>query len=546
MSALPVRAAPMPGQSLPDWLQHLAAINGMTAAQMEAALHEGGGSTRFLAVRPDPRTARTITHLTGKPARSVHAATLAIYDGTALDLTGLNTDRWSSWRSVAARGWFRPRGTAACPTCLATDGYWRLRWRLSTVTVCTTHNCYLREWCPGCGRRFDDHPHTLFRHHASTCCLNPIGPGTWCECDLASLPAASAGRDDIERQMRHDKALESGPVPVLGRLVSAATYLADERHLAVLLLHLATRAAADGLPGWVDDVRREAETTHRRRWHLAPPEEPQVRSAVLTAANEMLTAPDLNTAAALLAPWVKTVPTGTESRLGWLADRTTMTPDLTRLAVAALAPHQRVSFHLSRTTSRLAPEQVPQAVPEPLYRAHAATIFSTTKGETNRLFLSLCLARQVGAGTWADAAAFIGISASRGSCTARAVSTRSRIDPQGFAAALEAISSDLVANYRARERTVRELAVRRAWFEDWADEHRPGTRPTSRAYAVTWLWCHFASALPSTTPAYQGGMSRAAKSNYWQFTTSLNPAATTALYDIAHRNHQEQPDGERT
>ncbi|MFE4463756.1 TniQ family protein [Oerskovia sp. NPDC056781] len=546
MTALPVRVAPMQGQSLPDWLEHLAAINGMTAAQMETALREDGGSTRFLAVRPDPRTTRTITHLTGQPARTVLALTLARYDGTALDLTGLDTDRWSSWRSVAARGWFRPRGTAACPTCLATDGYWRLRWRLSTVTVCTTHNCYLREWCPGCGRRFDDHPHTLFRHHASTRCLNPTGPGTWCECDLASLPAASAGRDNIERQIRHDEALESGTLSVLGRLVSAATYLADERHLAVLLLHLATRAGGDVLPGWVESVRREAESTPRRRWHLAPPEEPQVRSAVLTTANEMLTAPDLTTGAALLAPWVKTAPTGRESRLGWLADRTTMTPDLTRLVTTALAPHQRNSFHLSRTTTRLTPERVPQAVPEPLYRAHAATLFSTTRGETNRLFLSLCLARQVGAVSWADAAQLLGISASRGSRTARAVSTRSRIDPQGLAAALQAISSDLMANYRAHERTVQGLAARRAWFEDWADEHRPGTRPTSHAYAVTWLWCHFASALPSTTPAYLTGMSRAAKSNYWQFTTSLTHVAATALNDIAHRNHQEQPDDERT
>lgn len=147
--------------------------------------------------------------------------------------------------------------------------------------------------------------------------------------------------------------------------------------------------------------------------------------------------------------------------------------------------------------------------------------------------------------SWADAAQLLGISARRGSRTARAVSTRSRIDPKRLAAALEAITSDIVANYRARERTVRDLAVRRAWFEDWANEHRPGTRPTSRAYAVTWLWCHFASALPSTTPAYQGGMSRVAKSNYRQFTTSLTHVAATALNDIAHRNHQEQPDGER-
>lgn len=546
MSPLPVRSEPLPGQSLLDWLEHLADLNGMTTAQMSAEVRAGGGTTRFLPVRPDPRTATTISELTSQSPQAVRATTLARYDGTALDLAGLHSDRWSSWRTVAARGWFRPNCTAACPACLAQSGYWHSRWRLPTVTICDTHHCYLLETCPSCGRHFDDHPHTPLRLHAGSCCLNPVGHRTWCELDIATLSARQASRDDIQRQARHDRALGGDPVCVAGTLAPATTWIADCRSLAVLLLHIATQTSTDGLAAWVDDVRHESETASRSRWHLAPPADPQVRSAVLTTADQVLAAPDVTSAAELLAPWVDAAPTGTESRLVWLADRTAMTPTLERLILASLAPRQRVSTHLSRADHLLAFERIPQAVPETLYSAHAGTLFSTSKGDTNRLFLSLCLARQAGARTWADAATSLGLDADLGSRAARAVSTRSRLDPGALTVALGRVARGLAANYRTRERTVRNLSIERTWFDDWVDHHRPGTSCSSHPLAVTWLWCHFASGLLSATPAYAHCPSRSARTRYWRFTASLTPPAAAALSDIAHRFNKEKRHDDRS
>lgn len=533
MSALPVRSQPASDQCLTDWLEHVAEDNGLLTAQLDSALRRGGGTTRFLAVKPDHLAVTAITNLTGAPEPVVVAGTLSRFDGTAVDLTGLDPRRWSSWRTVAGRGWFRPRGTAACPACLAADGRWRTAWRLPTVTVCTEHSCYLLERCPRCGRRFADHPHEPLRLGAGTRCLNPIGERVVCDVDVSALGTRAAVADDVACQERHDLACTGTAVLTLGNLSPAKEYLADVRHLAVLLLHLASQSGDGRLASWVDPIRKEARQTGRTRWHLSPPTDPRVRSSVLTTADHILTAPTVHEAADLLAPWIETAPRGTESRLAWLADRTTMTPALTRVTMAALAPHQRISTHLRRTRTLADPARIPQVVPETLYRRHAAHLFTTDKGETNRLFLSLCLARQTGAASWADAAVLLGLDGDVGSRTTRSVSARSRPGPRRLTAALDVVRANLTGDYRDREQQVHALTASDAWFEQWADEHRPGTRATSYAYAVTYLWCVHAGGLSSSSPAWAAPPPRPVRAAYRQFAASLRPWAAAALLAVA-------------
>ncbi|GHH70342.1 TniQ family protein [Promicromonospora soli] len=533
MSPLPVRSQPAGGQCITDWLEHVAEDNGLLTTQLESALRRGGGMTRFLAVKPDHRTLASITDLTGAPQPKVVAGTLSRFDGTALDLDGLDPRRWSSWRNVAGRGWFRLRGTAACPECLADDGCWMVAWRLPTVTVCTRHRRYLIERCPGCGRRFADHPHEPLRHGAGTCCLNPIGERTVCDLDVSRLGTRMAQGDDLARQERHDLACTGTAVVTLGELSPVKEYLTDVRHLSVLLLHLASQADAESLGPWVEPIRREARDTRRVRWHLSPPSDPRVRSGVLTTADGILAAPTVSAAADLLAPWIETAPTGTESRLAWLADRTTMTPTLSRLTRAALAPHERISTHLRRTISSIDPARIPQVVPEPLYRRHAVHLFTTNKGETNRLFVSLCLARQSGTATWAKAAELLGLDGDLGTRTARSVTARSRPDPRNLTTALDAIRADLTGNYRSREQQVHALMRSDTWFEQWADDHRPATRASSHPYAVSYLWCLHAGGMLATSPAWTTPPPRLVRVAYRQFAASLRPLAAAALLAAA-------------
>lgn len=537
MSPLPVRSGPAVGQCITDWLEHVAEDNGLLTTQLASALRSGGGTTRFLAVKPDRRTLASITELTGAPHPRLVAGTLSRFDGTALDLSGLDPRRWSSWRTVAGRGWFRLRGTGACPACLARDGCWRTAWRLPTVTICVEHSCYLIEQCPGCGRRFADHPHEPLRHGAGTCCFNPLGKRTLCDIDVSRLSTAEAASHERARQDRHDVACTGAAVPMLGALATAKEYLASVRHLAVLLLHLASHADGSDLAPWVDQVRREARDSRRVRWHLSPPADPLVRSAVLTTADQILTASAVSAAADLLAPWFDTLPIRTESRLAWLADHTTMTPALTRLTMAALAPHQRISTHLRRTSHSVGPERIPQAVPEPLYRLYAAHLFTTDRGETNRLFLSLCLARQIGAATWGDAATLLGLDGDLGTRTARSVSARSRPDPRHLTEALDAVRVDMTCDYRDRERQVRALTTSDAWFERWVEERRPGTRATSFPYAVTLVWSVQAGGLLTTSPAWSALPTRSSRAACRQFAASLPPLAVPALIGAARIQH---------
>ncbi|WP_402463728.1 TniQ family protein [Isoptericola aurantiacus] len=538
MTPLPVRYGPGPHQPIDDWLEHLASDNSLTSSALCTLLRDGGGTTRFLPVLLDAATTTAITDLTTSRPERTRRATLQRFDGTgALDLHGLDTHRWSTWRRVAVRGWISATGTTACPRCLVTDGAWNLAWRLATTTVCARHGNYLIDACPNCRRRFLDHPHTALRAAPGVHCLNPIGHRDTCEQDVTALAAQAAPDDAIERQHRHDRALAGEPVAMFGSPTPGRQYLTDTRALAVLLLHLARQPGAETLADWAGEVRPATEPA--TRWHLHPPAAAALRSTVLTCADHILTTGDLDAACDRLHPWLGLAPSGPESRLGWLADHTRMTPGLTRLVMAALAPHRRTSHALAARPRHLDARWIPQVLPNDLYRDHAATLF-TTREYTPRLFLSLCLARRAGATTWADAATLLGLDPEIGTRTARAISARTHLDATQLIEALDAITNRLDVDYTARAATVGRLTTRRAWFDDWCTEHRPGTRHTSHRYAVTWLWEHWAHALSAASPGWTTAPDRYQRALYRQFAASLRRPATTALVDVAHRTHREE------
>ena len=70
MSPLPVRSEPAADQCVTDRLEHVAEDNGLLTTQLASAPRWGGGTTRFLAVRPDQRTCHP-----DDPASSEHDLT---------------------------------------------------------------------------------------------------------------------------------------------------------------------------------------------------------------------------------------------------------------------------------------------------------------------------------------------------------------------------------------------------------------------------------------------------------------------------------------
>ena len=89
--ALPVSIAPQDGESIESWLEHLADANGLTTAQLLNATGRGRAGNRYLTLAPSPQTITRLAALARVDEQDVYAATLAAFDGTALDLS-LATD----------------------------------------------------------------------------------------------------------------------------------------------------------------------------------------------------------------------------------------------------------------------------------------------------------------------------------------------------------------------------------------------------------------------------------------------------------------------
>jgi len=534
-AVLPISVPPRPDESVESWLEHLADANGLTTAQLLATIRRTGASTRYLTLAPLPETVARLAALARVDEKDVYAATLASFDGTALDLTGLDPADRYSYRQVAARGWTPAHGTQICPACIAESGVWKTAWRLLLVTACTDHGLVLFAECPSCGRPFRDQRHShLRRVGAATVCGNPLGQGPLKQCqnNLTTLPREPSSPAVLATQARIDAALAGRSVQVLGQLSKPAAYLTDLRHLTTLLLHLAGRPGADGLAPWAADlalIAADRTSTRGPRWGMRPPDDPALRGEALATADTILAADDLDTAAMLLTPWTELTPRTNDGPLGWLADRTVMTPTLTRLVMAARAPHRRPSHHLDaprtdRVRNLINLLGIPQVIPHEQYLEHLAGAFDSSEASV-RLFASLSLARlHPEVKSWAAAAQALGMPGSMGVRCARACSATMLVTADEWEARIwRAIEGTPRANYRTLEAKIHDRRGLSRWFDEWARRHRPGTRRGSYDLGLTWQWIHVAHAHLDLSPAWRGRKSTAKdRGRYHQFEGSLD------------------------
>ena len=541
-AALPVSVAPRPGESIESWLEHLADANGLTTAQLLAATDHGRAGNRYLTLAPSPETIARLAALARVDEKDVYAATLASFDGTALDLTGLDPMDRYSYRQVAARGWTPAHGTQICPACIAETGVWRTAWRLLLVTACADHALVLVAGCPSCGRPFRDQRHSHLRRVGSaTVCGNPLGQGPLKQCqrDLTTLVGLPASPAVLATQARIDAALTGRSVKVLGQLARPAAYLADLRHLTTLLLHLAGQPGAGDLAPWAVHlalVAADRTSTRGPRWGMRPPDDPALRGEALATADTILVAGDLDTAATLLTPWTELTPTTNDGPLGWLGDRTVMTPTLTRLVMAARAPHRRLSHHLDTPRSDGTPMPInllviPQVIPHEQYLEHLAGASDSSEA-TVRLFASLSLARlHPEVKSWAAAAEALGIPGPMGVRCARACSATMLITADEWTARIwRAGEESPRRDYRATEAKIRHRRGMSRWFDVWARRYRPGTRDGCYDLGLTWQWVHVAHAHLNLSPAWRGRKPTAKdRARYRQFDISLSDAQGAAL-----------------
>ncbi len=490
-------------------------------------LIRGTDTDHFLVLKPSGTVATRLAALTGLADADVDAATLAGIEGTVVDLSGFDARDRHTYRRIAARGWAAVHGSQICPQCIASGGVWRLCWRTPYSAICVQHETYLLTECSGCRRPFRDGRHSALRAvGASTECGNPIdaGPRKHCCTNLAHLAAVCARDDEVSAQRRIDAAMDGATTVTLGNDLAGRDYLRELRALAVLLFHLATQPGLHLEPAWVSATRLAAvDRTGDRgpRWGIRPPDDPVARAGAFTVADTILGQPDLDAAAERLTEWLDRVPVVPEGVLGWLADRTQMTETVSALIIKAHAPHRRLS-HLLDQTGTLAPAAyVPQVIPDDLYQRHLHMLFDSTS-DTVRSFAAICLARtDTEAKSWADAGALLGLLPGTAERTARACSARALVKPQRVVEALTAVARDLpTANRREVEARVRGLRRGRSWFEVFA-ANRPGTRASSKGYAITWIWLNVAHGHLATSPGWTTPPTGRQRALYRQFAHSL-------------------------
>lgn len=146
---LPIRVPPLPGEPFDSWLEASCRRLGITVPALLSVLGICGDNHTL----PDHTVclhaaeAHHVAQATGVGVARLHAMTLRVFDGHALQLAP--QPRRAVMRSA---WWARGSGSRYCPACLAErGGRWRLRWRLSWVFACTDHNVVLHDTCPGCG-----------------------------------------------------------------------------------------------------------------------------------------------------------------------------------------------------------------------------------------------------------------------------------------------------------------------------------------------------------------------------------------------------------
>lgn len=472
-----------------------------------------------------------IAELTGTAPMQLAAMTLsslAEHDGWQLE--PFDPAERGAFATITNRGWLRSRGSQLCPRCLADDGVWKLLWRLHTATCCTEHGSYLIGRCPTCQRPFRDHHTTALRVAGTpTVCGNPTGTGRAARCphDLSHIPTRPAPTGDIARQQAHDQAFRGLPTPVFGQAVTAGEYLASTRSLTVLLLHLAQQTDVGDpsvLPAWAADVA----SMPRQVWGKRPPEDVELRSAVLSEAHSVVTATDRHQAAERFAPWLELVPRTGESAIAWCTDRTRLTPSLLALLNAAQNPRRRLSHRLQHDKPLVVEARhIPQQIPEPIYQHHLGDILQL-RIDTGRTFTSLCLARSLpGTTSWMQAATLIGLPTEVGDRIPALASAALLSSIDELLQRLHATAEDLpLIDYRHREAQVRQLATTTGWFTTWR-QGRAGTRPQSVRYAISWLWEHHARGHPATNPADLVGPRQHA--TYRAFANSLTVTQQHAL-----------------
>jgi hypothetical protein len=241
---LPLRLAPVEGESLPGYVARYSHIYGFRPGDVIIALglsHDDQvTSAGRYGVALSPSQLEGAAFATGIAVEALERMLLARYAGRAFEQMATSTDMLAE---AAQAHEVLIRSSKFCPHCLGDHGAWMLRWQLGWSAICPRHRVLLARRCPACETVPKDVLRSRWvsdRHGPlsdPTVCTRRLGREL-CRTHLAAVEASSASDEAVEAQRRIDTLLDGGPCPAFaGEQLQPAVYLRCLHVLCKLLAY---------------------------------------------------------------------------------------------------------------------------------------------------------------------------------------------------------------------------------------------------------------------------------------------------------------------
>ena len=530
MRSLPLRLAPVEGESLPGYVARYSHTFQFPPGDVIIALglnqHDQVISAGRYGVSLSPRQLARVATATGIPTVTVERMLLCRYAGRAFERTTSSTDTLAE---AAQAHEVLLRSSKFCPHCLCEHGAWLLRWQLGWSAVCTRHRVLLARACPACGTvpkdvirsRWISDPRGLLSD--PTRCTRRLGHEL-CRTHLGAVATPGVSGETVEAQGRIDTLLDGGRCPPFaGEQLQPHTYLHCLHTLCKLLAYHAQQpSGASPLPARAGrrlfDYPATVAAVLPKALALA---DLPAHSALVDAMRELAENRYRQDGHTLSLGKLRDVPDLLRDVLRHAFSETVWAPPLTRIGLHPSA-HRRPAD----LDPRLEPRHVPQLLWADDYQHHIAELFDFddfTHWHGRRL-CALLLARMLTPLDW-DAAVryldfpetFINKGYTTTSVKLRAIGR--------FDELIQRVKR--IANQHAQHHLI-DYKQRRAQLADWtgidrdtwqllqprlAQNHRwRADTPSRRVRASVWLWCQLTSgheraapiALPTDNLAHQG------------------------------------------
>lgn len=555
---LPRAPALVPGESFGSYVERLAAMHHVDLVVILQAVgllaEERYEKMNGYGVLLSGAQLERFSLATRVPKEQVSSMLMSKFDGTVLNLSGVQAGDPQALRKRALDEWAYFSGSHVCPACVhENNGAWQLSWKLPWSFACTKHKCYMVAFCPTCKRRFKggrrDHSLSpVFVRHVPTpgLCNNPkpfgesgIGKAaTTCEQVISNIPIYAAGKITLDAQKRINEALAGVPQTVAGFAVSARDFFADLRSVCALILYCVEVSDLGRLP----DVERaafskfaaqrdatvvnrkdsaEPRNGERVRVFIGPPEDPKLIAAVIRNALSILDAVNHEAMAELLKPiaerCIARAPKVRWNLMDSFRFSKRVNPAL-HLALAQKSTFDRAMGNRSLLAQdsrySFAPCHVPQLIWATDFNAHFTTFFSEISDHFARRFCAMSLVKLCGDYTWGDTARLLSLPehhsiklANR--CVGFLADEKTK---RQFSKSLHAVAKRLSEcpekiNYDQRRESFSGLHD--IPYDDWLMICReaqitPGMHGRRSKYAATWLWSYLTDGDWMLAPALEG------------------------------------------